>query len=126
VTSIHNPQANAVCKHLHQSVGNAPHIFLSEELPFNLTNVAELVDRALATALHASHSTIHHTAPGMMPGGIIFSHDMFLNIPLRMDFDILHTPRQDVIDDNLRRANNKYRQDDYQRQMPNTGSQSHQ
>jgi transposase InsO family protein len=52
--SVRNPQANAVCKRLHQSVGNALCVFLSQGIPFNVHNVAELVDSALATALHDS------------------------------------------------------------------------
>jgi transposase len=50
-TSVRNPQSNAVCERLHQSVGNALHIFLSQAIPFNVTNVAKLVDSALATAV---------------------------------------------------------------------------
>jgi hypothetical protein len=78
-TSVRNPQSNAVCKRLHQSVGNALRIFLSQAIPFNITNVAKLVDSALATALHASHAAIHCTL-GMTPGAIIFfffNRDMF-------------------------------------------------
>jgi transposase InsO family protein len=57
--SVRNLQANAICERLHQSLGNALRVFLSQELPFNVNNVAELVDSALATALHAARSTIH-------------------------------------------------------------------
>jgi transposase InsO family protein len=88
--SVRNPQANAVCERLHQSVGNALRVFLSQGIPHNVTNVAELVDSALATALHASRSTIHRTL-GMTPGAIVFNRDMFLNIPLLTNFHILQT-----------------------------------
>jgi hypothetical protein len=63
-------------------------------------NIAELVDTALATALYASQATIHRTL-GMTPGGIVFHCDMFLNIPLLTNFQLLQTRRQVVIDDNL-------------------------
>jgi hypothetical protein len=99
-TSIHNPQSNAVCERLHQSVGNALHVFLSQGIPFNIHNVAELVSSALATALHASLATIDCTL-GMTPGGIEFNRDMFLNIPLQTDFHLLQTHHQAVIEDNL-------------------------
>jgi transposase InsO family protein len=52
--SIRNPQSNAVCERLHQSVGDALRVFLSQGIPFNVHNIAELVNSALATALHAS------------------------------------------------------------------------
>jgi transposase InsO family protein len=112
-TSVRNPQANAVCERLHQSVGNALRVFLSQGIPFNVFNIAELVDSALATALHATRSTIHRTL-GMTPGGIVFNRDMFLNIPLETDFHLLQTRCQAIIDDNLRRSNNKHCHHDYQ------------
>jgi transposase InsO family protein len=98
--SVRNPQSNAVCKRLHQSVGNALHIFLSQGIPFNVNNIAKLVDSALATALHASRATIHGTL-GMTPGGIVFNRDMFLNMPYITCFHLLQRHRQSVIDDNL-------------------------
>ena len=87
-TSVRNPQSNSICERLHQSGGNALRIYLSQQPNANIFNVAQLVDNAIATALHASRSTIHRTL-GMSPGGIVFHRDMFLNIPLRVDFAIL-------------------------------------
>jgi hypothetical protein len=55
-TSMRNPQSNAICKRLHQSVGNALHVYLSQDIPFNVGNIAELIDSALATTLHAVRS----------------------------------------------------------------------
>ena len=52
--------------------------------------MAKLIDCAIVTALHASRATIHRTL-GMTPGGIVFNHDMFLNIPLLTDFELLQT-----------------------------------
>jgi hypothetical protein len=112
-TRVHNPQSNAICKRLHQSVGIALHIYLSQGIPSNVTNVAKLVNSALATALHASQATIHCTV-GMTPGGIVFNRDMFLNIPLLTDFHLLQARRQVVIDDNLQCDNQKRRRHDYQ------------
>jgi transposase InsO family protein len=112
-TSVRNPQSNAICERLHQSVGNALRVFISQGVPFNVGNIAELVDTALATALHAACSTIHRTL-GTTPGGIVFNRDMFLNIPLLTDFAILQDKRQTVVDDNLRRANQRRRHHDYQ------------
>jgi transposase InsO family protein len=60
-TRVRNPQSNATCERLHQSIGNALLVFLSQPIPFNVTNVAKLVEGALATALHASRATIHRT-----------------------------------------------------------------
>jgi hypothetical protein len=57
--SFRNPQSNAICEQLHQLVGNALRVFLSQDIPFNVHNVAELVDSAISAALHASRATIH-------------------------------------------------------------------
>jgi hypothetical protein len=87
-TSVCNPQSNAICECLHQSVGNALHIYLSQDIALNINNIGKIVDSALATALHASRSTIHRNL-GMTPAGIIFHRDMFLNIPILTDFNTL-------------------------------------
>jgi hypothetical protein len=85
---VHNPQSNSICKRLHQSVGNALRIYLSQDAAVNIHNIGELIDSTLATALHAARSTIHRTL-SMMPGGIILNRDMLLNIPLLVNFAIL-------------------------------------
>jgi hypothetical protein len=58
-TSMRNRQSNAIGKRLHQSVGKVLHVKLRQDIPFNVGNIAELVDSTLATALHAARSTIH-------------------------------------------------------------------
>jgi hypothetical protein len=82
------PMRLFICERLHQSVGSTLRVFLSQEIPFNIINIAELVDSALATDLHVTHSTIPLTLD-MTPGDIIFDHNMFLNIPLLTDFHML-------------------------------------
>jgi hypothetical protein len=68
-TSVCNPQSNSICERLHQWVGNALRVYLSQDDANNIGNIAELVDSALATALHAARSTIHHTL-GMTPAAL--------------------------------------------------------
>jgi transposase InsO family protein len=112
-TSVRNPQANAVCERLHQSVGNTLRILLTANPPDNVTNIVEMIDSSLATALHAARSAIHRTL-GVSPGGLVFQRDMFLDIPLLNDFQLIQERWQTVIDDNLRRANTRRRHYDYQ------------
>jgi transposase InsO family protein len=112
-TTVRNPQANAVCERLHQSVANTLRILLSQNPPANVANVGELVDTAIATSLHAARSTIHRTL-GVSPGGLVFHRDMLLDIPLLTDFQLIRDKRQVIIDENLRRANSKRRHHDYQ------------
>jgi transposase len=112
-TSVRNPQSNSICERLHQSVGNVLGVYLNQDIAVNIQNIGELVDSTLATALHAARSNIHRTL-GMMPSGIIFNRDMFLNIPLLTDFAILQDKCQVVVDDNLRRVNQRRRHHGYQ------------
>jgi transposase InsO family protein len=67
-TTVRNPQANAVCKRLHQSVANTLCILLRQNPP---ANVGKLVDSALATSFHAACSAIHRTFK-VSPGGLVF------------------------------------------------------
>jgi hypothetical protein len=106
-TTVRNPQANAVCKRLHQSVVNTLRILLRQHLPANIANVGELVDSALATSLHAARSTIYCTL-GVSPGGLVFHRDMLLDIPLLTDFQVIRDHQQVIIDENLRQANSKH------------------
>jgi hypothetical protein len=87
-------------------------ILFSANPPANVTTVAEMVDTALATALHAARSALHRTL-GVLPGGLVFHRNMFLDIPLLTDFRLIHEKRQVTIDDNLRCANLQRRHHDY-------------
>jgi transposase InsO family protein len=87
-TTVRNPQANPVCERLHQSVGNTLRILFNANPPTNVTNVVEMIDAALATALHAACSAIHRTL-GVSPKGMVFHQDMFLDIPLLTNFRLI-------------------------------------
>ena len=92
-TSAKNPQANAVCERMHQTVGNVLRTLLHGEPPQNIDgeppqNIAtakEFVDEALSIAMHAMRVGIHTTL-GSSPGNLVFNRDMFLNIPLIADW----------------------------------------
>jgi transposase InsO family protein len=110
--SVRNPQANAVCERMHQTVGNLLRTLLYTNPPHNLQQANDLVDTALATASHALRSTVHSTM-GLSPGSIVFHRDMFLDIPFVADLLMLREKRQAMIDYNLRRENNRRRNFDY-------------
>ncbi len=84
LTMNKKPQANAVCKQMHQMVAIVLKTLLLANPPQSCCQAALLVD-ALATAMHALHSTVS-TMLQAMPGGLAFSCDMFLNIPLLADW----------------------------------------
>ena len=112
-TTVKNPQANAVCERVHQSIKNILRVLLRATPPANMDAAADAVDTALATAMHAARCVVHGTTK-FSPGALAFHRDMFLNIPLVADLLFSQQRRQMVIDENLRRANNKRIGFDYQ------------
>ena len=115
-TSAKNPQANAVCERMHQTVGNVLRTLLHSEPPQNITTAKEFVDEALSIATHAMRAGIHTTL-GSSPGSLVFNRDMFLNIPLIADWHAITLKREHLIHENLLRENQKRRRYDYMPQQ---------
>jgi hypothetical protein len=115
-TSAKNPQANAVCERMHQTVGNVLRTLLHSEPPQNITTAQEFVDEALSIAMHAMRAGIHTTL-GSSPGSLVFNRDMFLNIPLIADWHAITLKREHLIHENLLRENQKRRRYDYMPQQ---------
>ena len=111
-TTSRNPQANAICERMHQTVGNVLRTLLHVRPPENTTNAKELIDEALSTTMHSMRASVHTTLGGS-PGSLVFNRDMFLNIPLIADWHAITTKREHLVNENLRRANKKRRRFDY-------------
>ena len=102
-----NPQSNSICKRMHQTVGNVLRTLLhSTKKPSTMTQARNIIDQALATAMHVMRTTIATTL-GSTPGALAFSRDMFLNIPLVADWKTISKKCEQHVNDNLRRANKK-------------------
>ena len=113
-TTIKNPQANAICERMHQTVGNTLRTLCHAHPPQNIQEAQNIIDSALATASHATRAAIHRTMK-VSPGGLVYQHrDMFLDIPLTANLQQIRDNRQRLIDENLRRENLKRRTYDYQ------------
>jgi hypothetical protein len=111
-TTSRNPTANSVCKRMHQSVGNILRTMLHGNPPENVTKANELVDDALSTAQHAMRTSVHTTL-GSSPGALVFSRDMFLNVPLLADWHAITQKREHLINYRLMRQNAQRRRYDY-------------
>ena len=111
-TSAKNPQSNAICERMHQTVGNVLRTLLHGEPPQNIANAKDYVDEALSIAMHAMRVGIHSTM-GSSPGNLVFNRDMFLNIPLIADWHAITLKREHLINENLMRENQKRRRYDY-------------
>jgi len=109
-TSAKNPQSNALCERMHQTVGNVLRALLHGRPPQNITTAKEFVDEALSIATHAMRAGVHTT---LSPGSLVFNRNMFLNIPLIVDWHTITQRREHLIHENLLRENQKRRRHDY-------------
>jgi hypothetical protein len=91
---------------------NVLRTFLKTNPPQNVQAANEVIDIALATAMHATRCAVSRSL-GISPGAMAFHRDMLLNIPVIADLLAIQTKRQTLIDENLRRVNLKRRQYDY-------------
>lgn len=79
-----NPQSNTICEQMHQTVGNVLRVLLYRNPPKNMMDAKDIIDDALATAMHAMR-TVVATSLGSTPCALVFGRDMLLNVPLVAD-----------------------------------------
>jgi hypothetical protein len=111
-TAIKNPQANAICERLHQTVGNILRTLLHSPVPLNMIQARKIIDSALPTASYSCRVAIYRTLR-ISPGALVFHRDMVLNIPIIADLQVIKDRRQNLIDESLRRSNLKRYDHDY-------------
>ena len=61
---------------MHQTVANVLHILMYCNPPHNMTQARDIVDQALALAMHAMRTTVATTL-GSTPGALVYSRDVF-------------------------------------------------
>ncbi len=67
-----NPQSNAICERMHQAVTNVLRSLVHTNPPQNMTQAKDIIDDALATAMHAMRTTVATTL-GSTPGALAFA-----------------------------------------------------
>jgi hypothetical protein len=112
-TTVKNPQANAICERMHQSVGNSLRVLQRWNPPAGVNNARTLVETALANAMYATRASLH-SGLQTTPGALSFHRDMVLNIPLVADLNLIREKRQHLIDQRLIVNNRKRFAHDYQ------------
>jgi hypothetical protein len=80
--------------------------------PQNMTQARNIIDDALATAMHTMQTTIANTL-GSTLGALAFAQDMFLNVRLVADWQAILRTCEHHVNENLQRANKKQRQFNY-------------
>jgi hypothetical protein len=110
---VKNPQANAICERLHQTVSNALRPLLHAHHPNNADEAGLIIDTALQTAAYSARAAIHGSFE-TTPGALVFHRDMILDIPLIADLELLRQRRQELIDEQLVMSNRRRISHDYQ------------
>jgi hypothetical protein len=77
-----------------------------------MTQARDIIDNALATAMHAMQTTIATTL-GSTPSALAFAQNMFLNMPLIADRQAIACTCEHHVNENFRCDNRKQRQFDY-------------
>jgi hypothetical protein len=93
-------QSNAICERMHQTVTNLLRTLVHTNPPQNMTQARDIVDDALATAMHAMQTTVATTL-GSTPGALAFARDMFLNVPLIADWQAIARTCEHHVNENL-------------------------
>jgi hypothetical protein len=112
-TTARNPQANATCERMHQTVGNILRPLLHGE-PVTAQTAAEIVDNALATTVHVLRTSVSRSLANHSPGEIAFQWHLLLNIPIVTNLQDLHSKRTALVQKNLEIANRQRIRFDYQ------------
>jgi hypothetical protein len=114
LTTSKNPQANAICEGMHQTVGNVLRTLLHGQPLQQITGARakDFIDGALAITMHAMRTGTHSTL-GSNPGSLVFNRDMFLNIPLIADLHAVTKLREYLVNKNLVREDKKRRRHHY-------------
>jgi hypothetical protein len=112
-TTVKNPQSNAICERMHQTVANTLRILTNVHPPQDIDQANEIIDTCLATAMHAVRSTVHRSLM-ISPGAFVFQRDMFLDVPLIANLEMIRQRRQVLINERLLRSNLKRRSFDYE------------
>jgi hypothetical protein len=106
-----NPQANAICERMHQTVTNVLRTLVYTNPPQNLTQARDIINDALATAMHAMQTNIATTLRST-PGPLAFAQYMFLNMLLIAGWQAIARTHEHHVNENLQHANRKQRQYD--------------
>ena len=69
---------------MHQMVANVLCTTLATYQPVNVEQANQIVENALATAVHATRCAVAQSI-GKSPGNLVFHRDMFIDLPLIAD-----------------------------------------
>ena len=107
--SSKNPQANAILERVHQVLGNLIRTFELEELELDEDNPFTGILSAVSWAIRS----MYHTTLQATPGQLVFGRDMILNLHHIANWKSIQARKQDIINKNLWKENDKRINYDY-------------
>jgi hypothetical protein len=90
-TTAKNPQSNAVCERMRQTVGNALRTISHGNPLQNIANAAQCVDEALSIAMHTMQTGVQSTLVSS-PGNFVFNRDHSIDCRLARHHTKKRTP----------------------------------
>ena len=111
-TTVKNPQSNDICKQMHQTIATILKTTIKASPPQNVDDVNNLVEDTLAAVMHILRATASTTLKAT-PGGLAFSRDMLLNVPLISDWKAIQEHREQLVNKALLKSNQKRINYDY-------------
>ena len=107
--SIKNPQANAIVERIHQVVGS---MLKTNDLVNRIFDAIDPWGNILADIAYAIRCSYHSTLQAT-PGQLVFGRDMLLDIKFDPDWTTIQQRKQQIINYNNKRENNKRVPHDY-------------
>ena len=95
-----------VCERMHQTVADILRVICHTNPPQNGATAKQLVEEALATAMHATRCS-YTKSVGAAPGAMAFNRDMMVDVPLISNLIAIRNKRQQHVDESVRRENAK-------------------
>ena len=111
--TVKNPQSNAICERLHQTIEQALRPLIHLQAPAHDAEAIDILESAVATAQYSARAAVHG-ALKISPGALVFQRDMIMNIPIIADFLSIQKHRQAIVDERLLKANRSRIFHDYQ------------
>ena len=99
-TAVRNPQSNAICKRMHQTIGDILRVVLHTNPPQNMDDANQVIDNVLATVMHATRCAVM-TPIWTSPGTLVCRRNMIMDILLIANLSAIWDGRQQMIDENL-------------------------
>ena len=109
----HTPTANSIIESVHKAIGQIIRTLIHANPPTTKEQVDAVVEKALATAMHACRCASNSSLQGYSAGALVFQRDMHLNIPVIADILTISERRQIKTNQRLLQANAKRKRHEY-------------